>query len=164
MNITAGAGCFGAVHATFAGMERRGVAEAALLGLAAGMRSMVPLAALGLTLPRRRLVGAPLALASAAELVYDKLPQAGERTAPGSLAVRIGAGAIAGSIATHVVGASIALGAATGALAALGSTLLSHRVRAEAARRVPPLAAAVGGDLLAIGTTLLALRLLRHES
>jgi len=124
------------------------------------MRSMVPLAALGLKLPRRRLVGAPLTLASAAELVYDKLPQAGERTAPGPHSVRIGAIAIA----VHVLGASTALSAATGALATLASTFLFHRVRAEAARRVPPLAAAVGGDLLAIGSSAVALRLLRHES
>ena len=145
-------------------METRGVGEAALLGMAAGMRSTVPLAALGLTLPRRRLFGAPLALASAAELVYDKLPRAGERTAPGPLSARIGAGAIAGGIAARVLGASIALGAATGGLAALASTFLFHRVRAEAARRVPPLVAAVGGDLLAIGSSAAALRLLARES
>jgi uncharacterized membrane protein len=131
--------------------------------MAAGMRSTVPLAALGLTLPRRRLVGVPLMLASAAELVYDKLPQASERTAPGPLAARVGAGAIAGGIAAHLVGASTALGAATGALAALASTFLFHRVRAEVARRVPPFAAAVGGDLLAIGTSTAALRLRRRE-
>jgi uncharacterized membrane protein len=145
-------------------MKTRGVAEAALLGMAAGIRSMVPLAALGLTLPRRRLVGAPLVLASVGELVYDKLPQSAERTAPGPLAARIGAGAIAGGIAMHVLGASTALGTATGALAALAGTFLFHRVRAEAARRMPPLAAAVGGDLLAIGTSAVALGLLAHES
>jgi uncharacterized membrane protein len=144
-------------------MKTRGVAEAALLGMAAGMRSMVPLAALGLTLPRRRIVGAPLALASAAELVYDKLPQASERTEPGPLAARLGVGAIAGGIVAHIGGASIALGAATGALAALGSTFLFHRVRSALARRVPPFAAAVGGDLLAIGTATAALRRLRYE-
>lgn len=154
----------GPSRATFDAMETRGVAEAALLGVAAGMRTMVPLAALGLTLPRRRLVGAPLALASAAELVFDKLPRAGERTAPGPLAVRVGAGAIAGGIAARALGASVALGAATGAMAALASTFLFHRVRAEAARRVPPLAAAVGGDLLAIGTSAVALRRLARES
>lgn len=145
-------------------MENRGVAEAALFGMAAGIRSTVPLAALGLTLPRRRLFGAPLAVAAAAELVYDKLPQAGERTAPGPLSARICAGAIAGGIVARVLGTSIALGAATGGLAALASTFLFHRVRAEAARRMPPLAAAVGGDLLAIGSSAVALRLLAHES
>lgn len=145
-------------------METHGVAEAALFGMAAGIRTTVPLAALGLTLPRRRLLGAPLALASAAELVYDKLPQAGERTAPGPLFARIGAGAIAGGIAAHVLGASIALGAATGGLTALASTFFFHRLRAEAARRMPPLAAAVGGDLIAIGSAAAALRLLARES
>jgi uncharacterized membrane protein len=125
---------------------------------------MMPLAAMGLTLPRRWLVGTPLVLAAAGELVYDKLLRAGERTAPGSLAVRVGAGVIAGGVATHVVGSSIALGAATGALAALASTFLFHRVRAEAARRVPPLATAAFGDLLALGTSAVALRLLTDES
>ncbi len=144
-------------------METRGVAEAALFGAAAGIRSMVPLAALGLTLPRRRLFGAPLALASAAELVYDKLPQAGARTAPGPLIARIVAGVIAGSIAGRVFGASIVLGAATGGLTALASTFFFHRLRAEAARRIPPLAAAVSGDLLAIGASAVASRRLAHE-
>src|SRR3954464_4614468 len=106
-------------NASFAGMETRGVGEAAVLGVAAGIRSMVPLAALGLTLPRRRLLGAPLALASAVELVYDKLPQASERTEAGPLAARIGAGAIAGGVAARVAGRSLPLGAATGAVAAL---------------------------------------------
>src|SRR5262249_53974558 len=98
------------------------------------------------------------------ELVYDKLPHASERTAPGPLAARIAAGAIAGGIVTHVAGASIALGAATGALAALASTLLFHRARPHAARRGPPLAAAAGEDLLAAGASAVALRMLAHES
>jgi uncharacterized membrane protein len=124
---------------------------------------MVPLAALGLTLPRRRLLGAPLALASAAELVYDKLPQAGDRTAPPSLAARVGVGAIAGGVVAHVLGGTVALGAATGALAALASTFLFHRLRAELARRVPPLAAGIGGDALAVGAATAALRRLQSE-
>jgi uncharacterized membrane protein len=144
-------------------METRGVAEAALFGVAAGIRSTVPLAALALTLPRRRLFGAPVALASAAELIYDKLPQAGERTAPGPLIARIGAGVIAGGTAGRVFGISIALGAATSGLTALASTFLFHRVRAEAARRIPPLAAAVSGDLLAIAASAVASRRLAHE-
>jgi hypothetical protein len=69
--------------------------------------------------------------------------------------------AIAGGIAAHALGAKTALGAATGALAALASTFLFHRVRAEAARRMPPLAAAICGDLLAIGTATTALRRLQ---
>jgi uncharacterized membrane protein len=143
-------------------MEIYGVAEATALGIAAGIRSTVPLAALSLTLPRRRLYGAPLALASAGELVYDKLPQARERTEPFSLTARIVSGALAGSIAAHVLDASIALGASTGALAALASTFFFERVRAEAARQVPALVAAICGDLLAIGTSMAATRRLRR--
>lgn len=125
---------------------------------------MVPAAAIGLGLQHRRAVAVPLALASAAEIVYDKLPQASARTEPAPLIARITTGAIAGGIVTHLSGASIALGAATGALAALASTFLFHRVRAAAARRVPPLAAAFAGDALAIGTAAVALRLVADES
>lgn len=125
---------------------------------------MMPLAALGLTLPRRRIVGAPLALASAAELVNDKRPQTGDRSDPGQLSVRLGVGAIAGGLAARAWGASIPLGVATGVLTSLASTFLFHRLRIEAARRVPPNAAAVAEDLLAIGTTAMAVRLLTRAS
>ena len=144
-------------------METRGVAEAALFGVVAGMRSMMPLAALGLTLPRRRVWGAPLALASAAELVNDKLARTGERTEPGQLAARIGSGAIAGGLVAHALGGRVLFGVAAGALTALASTFLFHRLRAVAARKAPR-AAAVGEDLLAAGQTALALRLLAHHS
>jgi uncharacterized membrane protein len=144
-------------------MGKHGIAAAAILGTAAGMRTTMPLAALSLTLPRRRLAGAPLALAAAAELVYDKLPQAEERTAPRPLAARIVSGAIAGGIVARVADESIALGAATGALAAFVSTFLCHRGRAAAARRVSPLAAAIAEDLIAIGAATGALRRLRRE-
>lgn len=142
-------------------MKTHAIAEAAILGIAAGMRSTVPLAALSLTRRRRRWAGAPFALASAAELVYDKLPQAKKRTAPASLAARIASGAIAGGIVAHLADEAIALGVATGALAALASTFLSHRARAAAARRVPPLGAAIGEDFIAIGATASALWPLR---
>jgi uncharacterized membrane protein len=125
------------------------------------MRSMMPLAALGWTLPRRRILGAPLVLALAAELVYDKLPQASERTAPRPLGARIVAAAVAGGVVARGSRASSALGAVTGALSALASTFLFHRLRARAARRVPPPVAAIGEDLLAIGTATAALQLAR---
>ena len=142
-------------------METHAIAEAAILGLAAGIRSTVPLAALSLTGRRRRWAGAPFALASAAELVYDKLPHAQERTAPGPLAARIASGAIAGGIVARIADESLALGAATGALAALASTFLFHRGRAAAARHVPPLGAAIGEDVVAVAAATGALWLLR---
>ena len=125
------------------------------------MRSMVPLAALGLTLPRRRWLGAPLALASAAELVYDKLPQAEERTATRPLVARVAVGGIAGGIVAHVAAASVPLGVAVGALAALASTFVSHRLRAGLAQRVPPVVAAVAGDAVAIGASVAVARRLQ---
>lgn len=144
-------------------METHPISQAVLLGLAAGMRTSVPLAALGLTLPRRRWVGAPLALASAAELVYDKLPRTGERTALGPLVGRVVSGAIAGGIVARVTDESLALGVATGALAALASTFYFHRARAAGARRVSPLAAAIAEDLIAVGAARLAVRRLPRE-
>lgn len=141
-----------------ASMEKHGIAKAALLGIAAGMRSSVPLAALSLTLPRRRWAGAPLALAAAAELVYDKLPRAEDRTARRPLIGRIVSGAIAGGIVARVADASVELGVAIGALAALGSTFYFHRARAAAARRVPPLAAALAEDLIAVEAARVAMR------
>jgi len=143
-------------------METHVIGEAAILGIAAGMRATVPLAALGLTLPRRRWPGASLALASAAELGYDKLPQAEKRTAPGPLAARVVSGAIAGSIVARVADEAIAVGAATGALAAFVSAWIFHRGRTAAARHVPPLAAAVAEDLIAIGAVIGVLRRLRR--
>jgi hypothetical protein len=92
-------------------MDMHGVAQAPALGIAAAIRSTVPLAASSPTPPRRRLYGAPLVLASAGEPVYDKLPQAGERAEPISLTARIVSGAIAGGIAAP-------LGASKGAVAA----------------------------------------------
>jgi uncharacterized membrane protein len=122
------------------------------------MRTTAPFVALSLSRPKRRGARAPAALA-VGELVYDKLPQAGERTAPPSLAARLVAGALAGGLWARALAAPTAVGAATGALAALASTFVFHRLRAEAAARVPPLAAAAAEDLLAIGTSAGAVRL-----
>jgi uncharacterized membrane protein len=142
---------------TFSSMNVRGLVEAGLLGTVAGMRSTLPFLPLSLKSHRPGLVAASLA-ATAGELTYDKLPNAGERTAPPGLIPRLAAGAVAGALAARAFRGATFAGAAVGALTALGSTFLFHRLRREAAARVPPAAAAVGEDVLAIAASATALR------
>lgn len=142
-------------------MTKQLIAESALLGTVAGMRSMMPLAALTLASRRRSWLALPAGLASAGELVYDKLPQASDRTLPVNLLARVAAGAIAGGIVAHRLGEAIAVGAGAGALAAAASALLSHRLRAAASARLPRFVAAVGEDAVAVGLSARALRGLR---
>jgi uncharacterized membrane protein len=94
------------------------LAAASLLGLATGMRSLLPLAVLSTRHAHPwglRLLLLPLA---ATELVGDKLPGTGSRLAPGPLAFRIVAGA-------------------------LGAAWLTR-----SRRRLPPVLAGAGGALL----------------
>ena len=136
--------------ATFAVMRTRGIWEAALLGTVAGMRAFTPLAALGLRFWRPR-VAVPIVIGAVGELVNDKRPQTGDRTAPAMLLPRVAVGATAGGLVAHLLGSSPALGAVTGGAAAIVSTFVFHRLRVEAAARVPPIAAGIGEDLIAVG-------------
>lgn len=143
-------------------MAKNLIEEACLLGTVAGMRAMLPLAALSLSAAnRRRWLAAPAGLLAAGELVYDKLPQAKDRTMGVSAAARLATGAVAGGIAARRLGGSLAVGAGVGAFAALASTRLFHRLRREAAERLPRLAAALSEDLLAISVSSRALKALR---
>jgi uncharacterized membrane protein len=105
--------------------------SAALLGVAGGMRSFVPLAALGL---RGRLPGGPLRtvvlVASAGELVADKHPAMESRLRPMGLA-----GRLVGSGAGGYVLAGPA-GAALGAAVAMATAQASARGRGALAGRL----------------------------
>jgi uncharacterized membrane protein len=145
--------------------------NAAALGAVAGMRATLPLALLGTSLEvlgsrlrsrlgrRRRWLSAsrirtPLLVAAASELIYDKLPFAASRLALPSLAVRLVSGTTAGALVSAALGGPKLFGALTGAVAALGSALLFHRLRARAGRT--RLAGALGGvaeDAVALGLT-----------
>jgi uncharacterized membrane protein len=140
-------------------MDKTVIKEACLLGAVAGMRSMMPLAALSLTARKRRWLRGASVL-SVGELVYDKLPQAKSRTEPAGLIPRMVSGSVAGGLAAWLLRGPIAVGAGVGTLAALASTFLTHRLRAEATRRVPPAVAAVAEDLLAVGVSAGALKAL----
>jgi uncharacterized membrane protein len=141
-------------------MEGRTLTGAALLGMAAGMRVTAPLLALGMVLSHRRRIGAPLCLWSAGELVYDKLPQAAQRTDPKLLAARIVSGALAGSLVTRAAKGPAVLGAVIGALASTASAFLFHRLRVEACRTMPAFAVAISEDVLAFYTSIATVRAL----
>lgn len=145
------------------GLQRdsnRALVDAALLGTAAGMRAVLPLSAWSLKRSNRRALRIPVAIASLSELTYDKQSWAASRTVGPPLFARLGSGALLGVLSARRFGASPWLGAATGAVAALVGTFLFHRLRIEAAKRVPPVAAALGEDLLAAGLSAAAVRTL----
>ncbi len=153
---------------------------AAALGWAAGMRSMMPAAALAQALNRtrprvpqlarrRRQPAAALAsdravallpLAAAGELVGDKLPMTPARTGPTPLLGRIGAGALAGAAVAAARRQSPILPAVVGAV----SAAVSSFAMMEARRRVgdeldlPDPAVAVVEDALAVGISVAAAR------
>jgi hypothetical protein len=139
---------------------------AALLGGVAGIRAGLPLASLAITEPsarRRRRLAPPALLGAAAELVVDKLPRTGERTALPSLLARMSSGALAGEVVARRARVRMApVAAVTSALVALSTTFLSHRWRRQASEHVPGLAAAVLEDLLGAGLAVAALGLLHR--
>ncbi|HWG65093.1 MAG TPA: hypothetical protein VG253_25700 [Streptosporangiaceae bacterium] len=132
--------------------------RAAVLGAATGLRSSAALAALivrrddGLpAIMRRRAARPAAALATAGELVIDKLPSTPSRLSPASLTGRVVFAAAAGAIVArsrhrHPIPAAVIASAA-----ALAAAKLGHDARAAVARRLPDPAVAVAEDAVAIG-------------
>ena len=142
-----------------ASMEKHGIAKAALLRDRRRNALVGPAGSAGPD-PSAAAMGGRAARArrgrGAASTTSCREPN--DRTERRPLIGRIVSGAIAGGIVARVADASVALGVAIGALAALGSTFYFHRARAEAARRVPPLAAAIGGGFIAVEAARVAMR------
>jgi len=135
--------------------ERAPLVGSALLGLAAGHRSMAPLAALALAPPRRGLaIPAVVAMLALAELVVDKLPAVPARTRTVPLLVRALSGAIAGGFAAHRARRSTAGGAAVGGASAIAATGLGLQLRLAAEDSMPRVVAALVEDALAISMAL----------
>lgn len=136
-----------------AASERASLAGCALLGLAAGHRSMAPLAVLALARPRpRRGVALPAAVAmlAAVELVVDKLPFVPPRTRAFPAVVRALSGALAGAVAAHRARRWAVGGAVIGGAAAVAATELGLRLRLAAEDSMPPMLAALVEDVLAV--------------
>jgi uncharacterized membrane protein len=119
---------------------------AALLGAAAGMRSMSPpatvsrLAHTGLLPARNRqleILAHPTFVATATalavgELIADKLPFVPARTTPGPLITRAISGAMCGAAVTSAKERSVLLGVLIGAGAAVGAAYGTYHLRRAA--------------------------------
>jgi uncharacterized membrane protein len=146
---------------------RGGLAAAALLGVATGMRSTAGFGVLILRdgRPGDRALPGPLgarlakpaaALAIAAELVLDKLPIAGSRLEPAGLVGRISFAAAGGALVARGRGVGPVPAALVAVAAALASAKVFHDLRARADRRVPDVAVALTEDALALRIAALA--------
>jgi uncharacterized membrane protein len=140
-----------------------------LIGLFAGLRSLTPPAAVAwavhlgwLRLARPlSLVGslpAVIILSALAltEIVFDKLPNTPNRTAPIGLIARIVTGGFAGACVSLGGGQSAYVGAALGAIGGIAGCFGGYHVRAWLAKslRQPDFNLALVEDLIAIGGSL----------
>jgi uncharacterized membrane protein len=137
-----------------------------LIGIVAGLRAIMPLAAVtwAARLGWLRLEGTPLAflgfaaapwiasLAALGELVNDKLPKTGSRKAPPAFIARILVGALCGAAIGATAGL-LAGGLVAGALGAVAGTLLGYEFRARLTRAAggKDLPIALLEDVVAIG-------------
>jgi uncharacterized membrane protein len=143
------------------------LACAALVGAATGLRSQMGMAVLLNGTPRAQLPTflrhrpvRPIAAAAAlVEIVADKLPSTPPRTQARGLVLRISLGALSAGLLTRSPRVPTAVSAAVGAGAAVGAAFAGITARGALARRMPPLAAALLEDLVAIVLAVLALRL-----
>src|SRR5271156_5398463 len=92
-----------------------------------------------------------------AEIVNDKLPATGSRTAPPSLVIRSITGALAGTALAIAASQSVLLGIVLGALGALAGSFLGYEVRHRIVTglKIPDFPIALLEDAIAIGCGLL---------
>lgn len=144
-----------------------------LIGVVAGLRSMLPLAAvsIGARTGALALAGTPLAFLSAfiviillivaavAELVADKLPGMSSRKTPGPFAFRIVSGAMSGS-AIGAANGALAFGLLAGAIGAFAGTLGGSEFRARLVKAAGgrDLPVALLEDAIAIILAIIAVR------
>lgn len=137
-------------------------ARAGVLGVATGLRSITPLAALakaardgGEGLPdwlSSRGLAVALALAARGEMFLDKLPSAPSRLAPVQLAARAALGGLVGALAVRRAGHPPALGAGLGAAAAVAGAFAGNRLRklGRETTGLPDAVFAIAEDALAL--------------
>jgi uncharacterized membrane protein len=119
------------------------------LGIAAGLRTFTPIAAV--LLARGGLWGIVFAIAAAGEYVVDVFPNTPSRTGIVGLSARIVSGAFAGwMIATMHANLGVS-GAIAGVAGALIGTFGGHAARLAAIARIGGYPAAFVEDLVAIG-------------
>lgn len=126
----------------------------AAIGKASGFRSSVGISAGLLTLfdgtkYRRLAVGASV-FAIAGEIVMDKLPSTPSRLSPAALGGRIVAGGGAAFAIARRRDEDTIPAAIIGGLSTVAGSYAGHAYRGWASTRIPPLAAAVVEDLVAL--------------
>jgi len=139
--------------------------SAALAGAATGLRSTTGIGALietgspGVPAPLTMPVGRAVAgLAVGGELVVDKLPNTPSRLDPPGLVARVVLASAAGALIARAAERPMVPAAAVAAMAAVASARIGHDLRVVASRRVPPLAAAVAEDVVALALAVGAAR------
>lgn len=92
-----------------------------------------------------------------AEIINDKLPATGSRTAPPSLVIRSITGALAGTALAFAASQSVLLGIVLGVVGALAGSFLGYEVRHRIVTglKVPDFPIALVEDAIAIGCGLL---------
>ena len=146
-------------------MTRVHLVSAALAGAATGLRATTGVGALietaspGVPRPLTMPVGRAVAgLAVGGELVVDKLPNTPSRLDPPGLIARAVLASAAGALIARASARPMVPAAAVAALAAVASARIGHDLRVLASRRVPPLAAALVEDVVALALAVGAAR------
>lgn len=124
------------------------LAGALLLGIVAGMRTLMAPAALYLA--RGGVAGYALAVAEIGELVADALPMTPSRLRPTALAGRLISGAFTGTMLCVFLGAPPLAGAALGLVGAASGAYGGASLRAWLIARIKPIPAALTEDAIAI--------------
>lgn len=96
-------------------------------------------------------------LAAIGELINDKLPKTGPRTAPPSIVIRCITGALAGAVMGICGGASLVVGAVLGIIGALAGTFGGYQLRRQivGGLKIKDLPVAIIEDIIAVGGGLL---------
>lgn len=132
----------------------RSAVLSAAIGKASGFRSSVGISVGLLTwfegTEREGLAAAGSAVVTAGELVMDKLPTTPSRLDPGPLGGRIAAGAGAAYVVARRLGEDPVPAAVIGGLTAVVGSYAGHAYRSWASKRVPPIAAALVEDAVAL--------------
>lgn len=126
----------------------------ASIGKASGLRSSVGITVGLLTWfegsDRERLAAGASAVVTAGELVMDKLPTTPSRLSPPALGGRIAAGSGAAFVVARRLGDDPIPAAVIGGLSAIAASYAGHAYRAWASKKVPPIAAALVEDAVAL--------------
>jgi uncharacterized membrane protein len=139
-------------------MEATLALRVAVLGIVTGMRTFVPFALLAWLAPPVWWLGTiwarvVITLASASELVADKLPNTPSRLKPAGMVGRVTAGGLMGWALTAQSHGPSWLGVTLGVAGAVGGAFGGNKLRGFLGQKTgkPELWFALGEDLLAVG-------------